>query len=102
MDVVASFPPDAWSAKAVEPGDGPLDNPAVDSEPGSVRDSAAGDHRFHAHRPYEPTVLVVVVAAVAEQAVGALAWPSDQAVDRWDLLQQRYQLGDVVTITASQ
>ena len=67
-----------------------------------MRDTAACDHRFDAHRPDQAAVLVVVVAAVAEQAVGPFPWPSDRAGDRGDLLQQRYQLGDVVAISAGQ
>lgn len=86
----------------MEPCDGPLHDPPVDSEAGTVRDAAACDHRFDAQCPGETAVFVVVVAAVAEQAVWPLAWPSDQAGDRGDLLQQGYQLGDVVAVAASQ
>lgn len=86
----------------MEPGDGPLDNPPVDSEAGAVWDAAAGDHRFDAGRPDQAAVFVVVVAAVAEQAVGSFAWPSGQAGDGRDLLQQGYQLGDVVAVAAGQ
>ena len=41
MDVVASFPPDAEASEAVEPGDRALDNPAMNTEAGAVRYSAA-------------------------------------------------------------
>ncbi|CAM5606923.1 hypothetical protein SAVIM40S_07412 [Streptomyces avidinii] len=67
-----------------------------------MRDSAAGDHRFDALRPDETAVLVVVVAAVTEQGVGSVAWPSDQAGDRRDPFQQGYQLGDVIAVAAGQ
>jgi hypothetical protein len=87
VDVVASFPSDPEPAEAVEPGDRPLDNPAVDSEAGSVWGAAAGDHWFDAQRPDQAAVFVVVVAAVSEEAVGSVAWPSDQAGDGGDLLQ---------------
>ena len=86
----------------MEPGDGAFDDPPVDAEAGTVWDAAAGDHRFDAQRSDETAVFVVVVAAVAEQAVGSVAWPSDQAGDRRDLLQQGYQLGDVVAVAAGQ
>ncbi len=65
-------------------------------------DAAAGDHGFDAGRPDETAVFVVVVTSVAEEAVGSVAWPSDQAGDRWDLLQQGDQLGDVVAVSAGQ
>src|SRR5262249_14810348 len=45
-------------------------------------------------------VLVVVVAAVGEHAVGSLAWPADLAAHRRHPLDQRQELGDVVAIAA--
>jgi hypothetical protein len=45
-------------------------------------------------------MLVVVVAAVADDDVGALAWSADQSCHRGDALQQRDQLGDVVAVAA--
>lgn len=66
VDVVASFPVDAETSEAVQPGDRALDNPAVNAEAGAMRDSAAGDHRFDARGPDRTAVLVVVVTAVAE------------------------------------
>ncbi|KUH38597.1 hypothetical protein ATE80_12015 [Streptomyces kanasensis] len=74
----------------------------MDSKAGAVRDAAAGDHRFDAQCPDETAVFVVVVAAVAEQAVGSVAWASDHAGDGRDLLQQGYQLGDVIAVAAGQ
>ncbi len=65
-------------------------------------DDAAGDHWFDAERPDETAVFVVVVAAVSEETVGALAWASDPAGDGRNFLQQGYQLGHVVTVTAGQ
>ncbi len=88
VDVVASFPADAETAEAVQPGDGPLDDPAVDAEAGAVWDAAAGDHRFDALRPDETAVFVVVVAAVGQQRVRSSPGSSDQAGDGRDLGEQ--------------
>ncbi len=63
-------------------------------------EAAAGDRGFDARCLDESAVFVVVVAAVAEEAVGSVAWPSDQAGDGRGLLQQGYQLGDVVAVSA--
>jgi hypothetical protein len=41
-----------------------------------------------------------VVNAVGDQAVGALAWPPGLAADRADAVDQRQQLGDVVSVAA--
>jgi hypothetical protein len=43
-----------------------------------------------------------VVNAVGDQAVGALAWPPGLAADRADTVDQRQQLGDVVSVAAGQ
>jgi len=43
---------------------------------------ATRDDRFDAARSELAAVLVVVVAAVGEQAVGALAWPADLPAHR--------------------
>jgi hypothetical protein len=40
---------------------------------------AARDHRLDAALPDQPPVLVVVVAAVSDQALGSAAWPTDCA-----------------------
>ena len=57
----------------MEPGEGPLDDPATAAEAGPVLGLAAGDDRFDAAFPQRAAVLVVVVAAIGEQQVGLLA-----------------------------
>jgi hypothetical protein len=60
---------------------------------------AAGDHRLDPARPELTAVLVVVIAAVGEQPLGASARPADLA-DRLHTVDQRQQLGDVVAMRA--
>lgn len=102
VDVVASFPSNAETSEAVEPGDRALDNPAMNPEAGAVRYSAAGDDWFDALRPDQAAVLVVVIAAVPKQDVRPSTWPSHEPWDRRDLGEQGHQLGDVVTVSAGQ
>jgi hypothetical protein len=102
VDVVATFPSDAKPAEAVEPGDGALDDPAEDVQAGAVRLASFGDRGPDAALSQEPPVLVVVVAAVGEQSIWASPWPADDAGDRWDLVQQGRQLGDVVAVSTGQ
>jgi hypothetical protein len=61
-----------------------------------------GDHRGDAAGPDQAPVLVVVVASVREQGVGPFPRPADNASDRWDLVEQRQQLSDVVAVSARQ
>ncbi len=63
-----------------------------------MRGAASGDHRLDAQSPHEPTVLVVVVAAVAEHHVRPPTRPPDQARNGRDLGEEGQQLRDVVLV----
>ena len=45
---------------------------------------------------------VMVVAAVGEEGGRLAAGTADPAADRWDHVEQRQQLGDVVAVASSQ
>ncbi|KAF3470043.1 hypothetical protein GL259_00635 [Streptomyces sp. Tu 3180] len=45
MDVVESFPANAQTAEAVEPGDRPLDDPAEGAQASALGLLSLGDHR---------------------------------------------------------
>jgi hypothetical protein len=85
-------------------GESALDDPALAAEPRAVRGSASGDDRCDAESSQESAVLVVVIAAVREHAVGLLAWPTLLAAHRScvEVFQQWDQLGDVVAVSAGQ
>ena len=89
MDVVASVGADQESAAVVEPGEGAFDDPAVAAEPGAVFGLAARDKRFDPPLPDEPAVLVVVVAAVGDDAVGAAPRPTDSSTHGRHSIEQR-------------
>src|SRR5258708_15663673 len=89
-------------AAVVEPGEGALDDPALASEPGAVFGLASCDHGFDASLPDEATVLVVVVAAVGDDAVRSPPGPTDTAAYGRHPIEQRQQLGDVVAVAARQ
>jgi hypothetical protein len=40
----------------------------------------------------------VVVATVSDQHAGLAAWATDATADRWDRIQERDQLRDVVAV----
>ena len=63
-------------------------------------DLAASDDRLDSAFPDEPTVLVVVVAAVGDQRPRPALRPADAAADRWYAVEQLEQLGDVVAVAA--
>ncbi len=67
-------------------------------------DAAAGDQWPDAAPAQEPTVLIVVVAAVGQQAVGFAPRPPALAFDRARVpgVQERQQLRVVVAVAAGQ
>ena len=64
--------------------------------------ATAGDHRHDATVPDQAAVLVVVVAAVGVHLPGSAKWSPPLAAQRGDAVEQRDELGDVVTVAAGQ
>ena len=100
MDVGAAVVTNEQSFVVVEPGEGALDDPTNAAEAGAVLGLATRDLRFDPTRAELTAVLVMVVAAVGDDPVGAAAWPTDLAAHRRDALDERDQLGDVVAVAA--
>lgn len=65
MDVVTGLPADAQAAKPVQVGERTFRKPALSAQSAAVLDARRAMTGFHAEVPDEPTVPVVVVAAVA-------------------------------------
>jgi len=86
---VASVGAEEQPSAVVEPGEGAFDDPTVAPEPGAVHRLASCDHRLDASLPDETAVLVVVVAAVGDDTVGAPSRPADTATDRRYPIKQR-------------
>jgi hypothetical protein len=77
----------------VKPGEAALDHPSLPAQTRAVLGTSAGDDRLHTSLSQLAAVLVVVIAAVGEQAVGTLAGPTDLAGYWPDPINQREQLG---------
>ncbi|MDQ0688881.1 hypothetical protein QFZ56_007844 [Streptomyces achromogenes] len=97
-----SFVADAEPLELVQPGEGALDDPAHLSQSRAVGDPASGDHRLDAALPQQTAVLVEVVAPIGIQTLGLAAWASSQAPNSWDSVQQRQQLGEVMSVPAGE
>jgi hypothetical protein len=100
VDVGGAVVADEQTPALVEPGEGAFDDPAIVSEAGAVLGLAPGDHGFDPSLPELPSVTGVVVATVGDDPVGATSRSTDAAAHRWDEVDERNQLGDVVTVTA--
>jgi hypothetical protein len=97
-----TLPADAEPSELVQPGEAALHHPTLGAQPRSVVLTAPGDQGLDAAGPELATVLVVVIASVGKQSIGALAGTADLAGDRRDAVDQGQELGDVVAIAAGQ
>jgi hypothetical protein len=102
VDVGATVVAHQQPAELMEPGEAALHDPALGAEAGTVRAAPSADHRRDAAGAQPSAVGVVVVAAVGEQAAGLLERVPHAAAQRRHRVQQREQLGDVVTVAAGQ
>lgn len=102
MEVGAYLVADPRPLELVEPGEGPLDDPAGSARAGAVGGAFTGDLRCDAAGPEEAAVRVVVVTAVGEQPARPVTWPSADPADAGYRVQQGLQLHDVVTVSAGQ
>jgi hypothetical protein len=92
VDLVAAVVADEQPFEVMEVGEAAFDDPAVAAEAGSVLGLAAGDLGFDPACSEQAAILVVVVAAVGGQTVGAPSRPADLALDRRHPVEQRDQL----------
>jgi hypothetical protein len=102
VEAGVAFPADAEPPEVVQPGERALHNPAHAAESGAVLGTAAGDHWFDASEPQLAAVLIVVVAAIGDHPVGALARPAAFARDGADPVDQWEQLRDVIAMATGQ
>jgi hypothetical protein len=102
VQLVVALVAGAQPTQVVQVREGPLDHPPLAAQPRAVALAAPRDHRLDAAGPQLTAVLVVVIAAVGQQPLGALARPADLAAHRPDAVDERKQLGDVVAVPAGQ
>lgn len=102
MLVGVTLPTDAEPSELVQPGEAALHHPALSAQARAVVLTAPGDQGLDAPSPELATVLVVVIAPVGEESIGALAGTTDLARARRDAVDQGQELGDVVAIAAGQ
>jgi hypothetical protein len=104
VDLRVAFVAGPESSEVVQMCEAAFDDPALTAESGAVLGAASGDDGFDPARPQQPSVLVVVIAAVGQYEVGLAARTAGLARD-WACVQrveQRQQLRDVVAVAAGQ
>ena len=96
-----AFVADQQSAVAVQPGEGPLGDPAVAIQALAGVDQTAGTARDDVPPSEQVPVLAGVVALVGVQLGGATAWPTGAALglaQRRDGVHQALQQGALVDV----
>ena len=100
MDLCAAVVADEESAALVQPGEGAFYDPALAAETRAVLGLPTRDDGLDATRPELTPSAPVVVATVGDQSSGASTGPADATADRWDGVEEREQLGDVMAVAA--
>jgi len=86
--VGVTLPADAEPAELVKPGEAALHDPALGAETGAVVLAPPGDQWLDAPAPELAAVLVVVIASVGQEPVGAMPWSAYLAGDGCDAIDQ--------------
>ena len=94
------FEADKQALEVVQVSEGPFDDPAHAPESGAVLGLAPGDQRPDPAFAQQAAVLVVVVAAVGDDAFRSAAGATAHTGDGRHRLEQGDQLGDVVAVAA--
>jgi len=82
VDLRVALPADPQSAEVVQPRQGAPNHPAFATQAGAVIGAAAGDPVLEPAGAEFSTILVVVIAAVGDHALGPLPRPAWFAGDR--------------------
>ncbi len=102
MNVGATFEANSETAEMMQPGVSTFDDPTDFSKATTVRVAAPRNDGWDVAFVKDASAFVVVVTAVGVDAARTAQRSSTHAADRCDCLDQRNQLGDVVTIGAGQ
>ena len=102
MHLGAALVADEQPLELMKVSEGALDDPTDCAQSGAVSGAASRDRRFDPSRTQHSPVLVVVVAAIGDQLVGAATRPARQAGDGRHPVEQRDQLRNVVAVAARQ
>ena len=97
MKVGVALPADAEPSELVQPGEAALHDPALGAKSRAVLLAAPGDQGLDAASPKLAAILVMVIAPIGEQPIGA--GPLGECREAID---QRQELGDVVALAAGQ
>ncbi len=98
MDVSAAFVADGEATEAMQPGEGPLDNPPADAQAAAMRRPPPREHRRDATGPQAVAMRLGVVAAVALERTRLAARTPAATPYRRKGIHHRVEVGNVVDV----
>ena len=102
MNIGATLKANAKTAKVVEPCVSTLNHPAKFAKATAMLGPALCDHRLDAAFAKVPAMWFGVVAAIDVNDFGLLKRPATYTANRRDRIDERQQLGDVITVRSGQ
>lgn len=102
MNISPTLEANAKTTEIVEPRMSAFDHPAKPAKPATVFGSALREHWLDAALAKSLTMRFGIVAAIGVDDLGLLKWSATHAANRWDRVNERQQLGDIVSVRAGQ
>ena len=102
MDVGPSLVANAQPAKLVQPCQRSLNHPSMDAQPASMLCGALGKDWPNPKQTQRPPMRLRIISAVSLNLVWPTTWASSLATNWGNSLNQRQQLGHIVTIGPGQ
>ena len=102
MNVGSAFEANTKTTETMEPRVSPFDDPTKLSQAAAVFGAAPGDDRSDATLAKSAAMRVGVVATVSVNDLGLAKRSAASAANRWDGVDQRQQLRDIVAVRAGQ
>lgn len=102
VDVVTAFVAGAKASELMQPRERAFDDPTKEAQTAAVSRMAFAEHRFDASFAEFLPMRLGVITPVALNFLGAATRPAPFPTDRRDRVDQRQQLGEIVSMRAAQ
>src|ERR1700757_1521349 len=102
MHLKQSFVAHTKSSELMQPGDSALDHPACQAEMTSVFGTSLANLLLDTTISQHASMCLAVVAAISLHASRLAQWAARASRNRFDAVEQRHELGGVVTVCSRQ
>lgn len=102
MNVGTAFETNTEATEVMQPSMRAFNDPAIFSKAAAVFGTTLGNHRFDTTIAQRFSMSLGVVSAVGVDHTRSLQWVAAQSANRWNRVDQRQQLRDVVDVRVGQ